>query len=76
LLDLITLGKEVSMKILIDLLDNIFKKTDFATLMKKDMHNVKYLLNTKPRKIMLNFNNPIEEFYQHTGQDLKYALAC
>lgn len=51
------------------------KGTDFTTLKKKDVQNVEYLLNTRPRKT-LNFNNPIEEFYHRTGQDLKYALAC
>jgi len=51
------------------------KGTDFTTLKQKDVQKVENLLNARPRKT-LNFNNQIEEFYRHTGQDLKYALAC
>jgi IS30 family transposase len=49
------------------------KKFDFTKLTKKQVKEVEYALNTRPRKT-LGYRTPIEVFLQLTGMDLNYAL--
>lgn len=46
------------------------KKTDFGILRQKDIVKYQNLINSRPRKI-LNFNTPIQEFFESVGVALR-----
>ncbi len=51
------------------------KGTDFTKITYSKISEVEYLLNSRPRK-SLNFQSPLEIFFQKTGRCLSGALRC